>query len=750
MKNKLTINSLSRFLVLITFPMVLCLASCGKDEPEEPAYQILINDDQKSLSYEFGGGVRTVQFTSSSAWTAEEDADWLSLDKTKGTSGKAALLVTAEANKSDVARQATVIIACGTVRVEISVEQSANTVHELTEADIPNFDKYYKPAEFRNINMLKSDAKWSFYRYKQSEHFFVFWEAGFGENPNDASVSAALRVDIDDLLQKAEKFYKTNIETLKFANVGAGQSYLDKYKMQIYILYQTDWLATGSGYDNKIGALWVNPSTCQPVGSTIAHEIGHSFQYQVYCDKLLNGAPDDSKKGFRYGFGGNGGNGFWEQCAQWQSFQDYPAEIFGYNFDVFKANYHRHFCHEWQRYASYWLQYFWVQKHGIETVAAIWKESVSPEDPIMTYMRLYCGNQIAVLNNEIYDYAARMATFDIDRVRESGASQTDKFSTKLYKLDDGYYQVGYASCPGSTGFNIIPLNVPQSASKVSVQFKGLAPASSLAPEDPGDYKESDAVKGKIDKYNAGVASTMGWRYGFVAQKTSGERVYGSVNQNADGNVEFEVPSDTKRLFLVVTGAPTKYSAHPWDEKELNDEQFPYKVKFENTDLFGAVVINPDDEPTDVAFTYNLSFAADASNYSGATVNISTNGDLAKLCKAFVMQSSSIQGLLLARASQPTEGKIVFAAIQSDGSVSYNFTANGYGFWYDSKGDVISWGSANDSKIFVEFNESTFEFSIGQYPAKCKTGDKYTVKEVLIYTKDGKQYKATFVFNVTIQ
>lgn len=127
---------------------------------------------------------------------------------------------------------------------------------------------------------------------------------------------------------------QTNIEKLKLAELGKGKSYLDKYKMEIYLLYQEEWLATGSGYDNKIGALWVNPSTCQPVGSTIAHEIGHSFQYQVYCDKLCQGETDDLKSGFRYGYAGsNGGNGFWEQCAQWQSFQDYPEEMFtSYNF----------------------------------------------------------------------------------------------------------------------------------------------------------------------------------------------------------------------------------------------------------------------------------------------------------------------------------------------------------------------------------------------------------------------------------
>ena len=74
------------------------------------------------------------------------------------------------------------------------------------------------------------------------------------------------------------------------------------------------------------------------------------------------------KSGFRYGYeGSNGGNGFWEQCAQWQSFQDYPEEMFtSYNFDVWLSNNHRHFENEWMRYASYWLQSYWTMKHGIE------------------------------------------------------------------------------------------------------------------------------------------------------------------------------------------------------------------------------------------------------------------------------------------------------------------------------------------------------------------------------------------------
>ena len=201
----------------------------------------------------------------------------------------------------------------------------------MDKSQIANYDKYHCPANWNKgfekgpDYMLRSDAKWSWWRMKQSEHFFVFWEPGFGDNPNAEAVPEALRVDIDDLLQKAEQFYKTNVEKLGMATVGQGKSVLDNHKMQIYLLYQTDWLATGSGYDDKIGALWVNPSTCKPVGSTIGHEIGHSFQYQVSADKLFTGEVQTMDNGvvpagFRYGFGENGAGGcaYWEQCAQWQ------------------------------------------------------------------------------------------------------------------------------------------------------------------------------------------------------------------------------------------------------------------------------------------------------------------------------------------------------------------------------------------------------------------------------------------------
>ncbi len=620
----------------------------------------------------------------------------------------------------------------------------------LKPSDIKDFDKYYKPQEFKDMNMLRSDSKWSFVRSKQSTHFFVFWEAGFGKDPNAASVSEALRVDVDDLLQKAESFYAMNVNTLKFADVGSGKSNLDKYKMEIYLLYQTEWVATGGGYDDVIGALWVNPSTCKPVGSTIAHEIGHSFQYQVYADALANGeCQNDYSRGFRYGYGGNGGNGFWEQCAQWQSYQSYPIEAFeSYNFGVYAENCHRHFGHEWQRYASYFLHYYWAEKHGIDYIGSIWRKSKSPEDPIETHIRL---NNLTIdqLNAELYEAATRFVTWDLNSIRTNGANFIGKHTYKFYQLSDGSYQVAYGRCPSSTGYNIIPLNIPAAGTVISTNFMALTPGSSLAEGDPGNYTD-DGKSLTTSKYNSSSLTRAGWRYGYVALLSSGERIYGEMNRKTSATVDFTVPDGCSKLWFVVLGAPSSYKSSAWDEIESNDDQWPYKIKFTNTDLLGNITVDPNADPKDLTLTYSLTFAADATAYSGTTVNLNDNGDIAKVAQALSMQPSAIQGALLAAKATPAEGKIAFAAVEPSGELNYSTTANGYGFWFSSTGSVIGWGKDNDSKLFGEFASSNFEFTVGQYPGKCKAGDQYTIKEAFVYTKNGTQYRITFVFNVAIK
>jgi hypothetical protein len=698
---------------------------------------------QAQIEAEEAGGTIEIRFIASGKWTAEISADWVTIDRMEGMGTYLTKLnATIKKNDAREPRTATIAIICGTAKGEIAITQGENTEplpKVLTPSEIPDYEKFYKPAEHAKLEMLTEGANWSFFRHKQSEHFFVFWEPGFGDDPNAETVNAALRVDIDDLLTKAEQFYATNIEVLKFAKVGQGKSYLDQYKMQIYLLYQTEWLATGAGYDNTIGALWINPSTCQPAGSTIAHEIGHSFQYQVYCDKVLNGAANDFTQGFRYGYeGSNGGNGFWEQCAQWQSFQDFPAEVFGHDVSVWEANHHRHFEHEWMRYASYWLQYYWAAKHGVEVVGEIWKQSQYPEDAISTYLRLYCDNNTETLYAELYDYAARMTTYDIDGVRNYKTPAAGNYTTKMFEAGSGYYQVGYAGCPGTTGFNVIPLNLPEDHT-ITATFEGLAPGSSLAADDPGNRINSDgATVANVRNYNANGNTSAGWRYGFVSV-ANGVAQYSAMYKDSPATVSYTIPDGTTNLYLVVMGAPGTYAPHPWNDDESDDLQWPYKVKFDGTDLLGSFYVDETATPQDVTLTYDPDCDASSTGYPIGTINLALSQ---RLAQAFALKPSAMEGKLMAVGSTPEEDKIAIALLQTDNSYTYSGSANN-GFWCSADGDRTTWG--NNHFVFVEFNGLTMTY--GHLPGGTSAGVTYTVKPTFIYTKNGVQYKATIVLNM---
>jgi len=701
-------------------------------------------------------GSKTIIFTCDGPWKVyipEEAQSWLSADPAEGEgSSKRQSFKLNYAANTGAERSATIELRAGISVAKIKVTQTQVTL-VLTAADVEDLDRYYQPKEF-NFDMMRSDSKWSFCRSKQSEHFIVFWDIKYGEyglygekmgventSPATLSKSHSMYVDIDDLLAKAEQFFDTNITKLKMAELGVGKSYLDDYKMEIYILYQSEWLATGSGYDNVIGALWVNPATCKPVGSTIAHEIGHSFQYQTYCDKVYQGEPDNLAYGFRYGFGpnGEGGCAYWEQCAQWQSFQDYPEQQFGHDLNVFKAQYNRHFHHEWMRYASYWLQSYWVEKRGVEAYGNIWRSSVLPEDAILTYTKLYNDGDWSKTADELYDYAARMATFDIDGVREyaGGNAKGGVFKTNLLKQNDGYYQVTYGSCPSATGFNIIPLNLPDTeGAVVKADFVGLFAGSQLPEGDNGNYVNGDlqTISGTARSYNNVGKGKEGWRYGFAALKKDGTRVYGDMFSANEGVASFAVPADAEALFFVVLGSPTEYMQNEWDDDITDDSQLPYKVKFSETDLLGNFSIDETADPKDITLTYEVECDASNGSYPLGTIDLSSNKDLAQ---AFVLNPSAIASLLQGVNAKPSEGKIVWGLEQTDGSYAYNSTANN-GFWCDADGNVTNWGAT--AAVYVEFADLAITY--GHYPGQSVAGTTYTVKPTLIYVKDDKEYKAT--------
>lgn len=618
----------------------------------------------------------------------------------------------------------------------------------------------HRPSEFSAMNFMDDSSKWSFRRSKESDHFIVFWAKEFGDNPNAASVPSALRVDIDDLLEKAEQFYDTNVNRLKMVVTEKGASYLDRYKMEIFLLYQTEWLATGSGYDNKIGALWVNPSTCKPVGSTIAHEIGHSFQYQTYCDNVLRGRPDNMRTGFRYGLvGSNGGNAFWEQCAQWQSYQDYPEQALGnYHFNVWMANHHRHFEHEWQRYASYYFHYYMAERNGMDALGRIWNESIYPEDALQAYIRLFCGGDYGKAKEQFFEYARQAATFDFSGIRRYVGSHYDSYTTQLYAAADGYWQVAYGNCPAPTGFNAIPLTLAGAGKTVKVSLVGLPVGSALAAGDPGTMVDGDGkTVGTADTYNeTGMRGSEGLAYGFVALKDDNTRVYGDIGYvtaemvagGIAGEASFTIPDGTKRLWLVVQGAPSSYRQCPWDEKEVADDQLPYRLKVQGADVKGYVYIDPNGAPADTEVSYDLACSSAATGYMQGTIDLSADGTLTKVAQAFMLQPSSLtavtEAISAGTVGVPAEGRVVLGLEDAAGNISYAYSATA-GFYCKADGSRGTWN--DNDPVWFEYNREKAVISYGHKPGSTVASTLYTVCPVLVYTKGGIQYKARIRLNM---
>ena len=411
-------------------------------------------------------------------------------------------------------------------------------------------------------NVNDPNNNWSYTRSRQSKNWIIFWEPGYGEDPS-VLADGGYRIDIDGILNLAEGFFRFYADSLKFITPGASKT--DDYKMIIRLRYTRDWEATGSGVDNMIGLLTLTAWSAQAGGHTLAHEVGHCFQYQIHCD-------NNDQNGWMYGFGADagGGNGWWEQCAQWQAFKIYPSLQFT---DGRYANYlktaHKHILHETPRYDNYFIQDYWTYLHGMDIIGRLWDKSIRPEDPVETYKRITAINQ-SRFNDEMYECAARFTTWDIPALRSNGTGYFNSRSQPLMKLvDDNYWQIDSTVCIENYGYNVIKLNVPVTSAPLKVFFSGKAGTSGFR------------------KLNVAQA---GWRYGFVALQNDGTRIYSDVgiaNYIAPNDtLEFDSPANVKNLWLVVTGAPSTHWRHAWDDNDANDEQWPYQVKFNGTNRLG--------------------------------------------------------------------------------------------------------------------------------------------------------------------
>ncbi|MBQ7571312.1 MAG: DUF4859 domain-containing protein [Bacteroidaceae bacterium] len=608
---------------------------------------------------------------------------------------------------------------------------------------------------------------WSKSRSVESDNVIVFWDKGYGTRKASQSPSA-YQVDEQDLLAKCEAFYDLEINKLGF--VDAEKSNLSRYKVMVLLNHTTDWVCYGGGYDYMVSALWLGPSACKPVGHSVAHEVGHSFHYMCYAEHSGHRESDTDNTGFHLACGN--GQAIWEQTAQWQANQSYPELMYSQSIGVFRNSHNLAFSHEWHRYQSYWFHYYLCQYYNdITTVAQVWNQPMTGQtrgranDFNQALMKLK-GLKAADLYRLYYDYAARLATWDLDVCAPYRNAYIGDFHYAAVLTDDRTYQVAFESAPQSTGFNIIPLIVPETGTEIKTTFTSLLPSNStpLADGDPALYLNGSTQWEKSNRttyFTTGAPGYKGFRLGYVALLKDGTRrylhrdtVYCQGANNNTAELVTTIPEGTERLWMIVSPAPSKYYQHLWDEKfNVNDDAWPYQVAFEGTDIneARATVYVPsqiDGRPiSDATFTYDVRLPK-RSDYTPVSVTIGGSA-AALLSTAFQLNTADIAGKMKTWATAgPKADQVMFYPVNCNTvrTVNRGSTANGYGHWFNASGNVSDYASGY---LYSEFTPASLTFNIGQYPGKAKEGNTYTIGQALVYNDGTNKATAYFIFRVHI-
>lgn len=400
-----------------------------------------------------------------------------------------------------------------------------------------------------------SASDYSFKRMVESENIAIFWHKEFGADPT-TNANERKRFDPKEAIKELERFYDYYVNNLKL--VQKGNSLTDKYKMVLYVFSGEGGTAFGGGTDNKVGMLWTPPGRMSkmPYG-TLAHELGHSFQYIMRAD---------------YGAGPRGTIG--EMSAQYLLWQVYPEWMTFENYHLvdFMKQTHYAFLHPVNMYHSPYVFEYWSNKHGIEFFANLSRSTQPGEDPVMTYKRITDLDQ-EKFNDEMFDACRRFITWDMKRIEQVARPYANQHKATLNAVNDGWYRIAKSNCPQNYGYNGIRLQVPKAKTKVELSFKGIA--------------------GK-EGFNAVKTDKAGWRYGFVAYKKDGSRVYSDTYKVANRTVKFKVPKQTEYLWLVVMGAPTEHwpvsaGRQRTEESSNTEEQWPYEIKLTGTSPDSSVV-----------------------------------------------------------------------------------------------------------------------------------------------------------------
>ncbi|WP_316848428.1 DUF6055 domain-containing protein [Pedobacter psychrodurus] len=393
-----------------------------------------------------------------------------------------------------------------------------------------------------NNNFEDNNSVFSNKRRVESADVVIFWSKELGDDPMQ-NVDTAKRFDVKRSLAETERFYNYYIDKLKVLK--KGHSVSDRYKTLVFIYGGNEGTAYGWGKDS-VAILWTPAVRVHqyPYG-VLAHELGHSFQFMAGCDRGTSFSGAINEMGSQYLL--------WQVYPHWVDFENFHLMAFLKQTNLA-------FLHPDNQYHSPFLLEYWAEKHGLDFYGKLLNNLNEGEDPVMAYKRITDISQ-KKFNDEVFDASRKFITWDLKRVRDVAGKYANKHKTTFNPLENGWYNISSKDCPQNYGYNGIRLKVPAN-STVKLDFKGLT--------ETAGYQ-------MINPENAG------WRYGFLAVKENGDRVYGKMYSSKDGTYTFKVPAKTAYLWLVVSAAPIAHVKLARKPDLIG--QWPYQIKLTGTDLY---------------------------------------------------------------------------------------------------------------------------------------------------------------------
>lgn len=418
-----------------------------------------------------------------------------------------------------------VVMAQTKLEAQSTTVTTTETSTSLAEPDCaaPKGKEIYIPEDLKENDFTRADSKWSYARCAYTDDIIVFWEKPFGADLGKAPDLDGhnMKVNLPNLLERLQTFYDFYKNDLKFIKPGSNA---DRYRMMVMLNYSLEGTAYGGDYDGVIGALWIAPNRVQDQKlNCIAHELGHSFQSMIACDKQ--------------GKGGMAG-GFFEMTSQWMLWNvnpEWPTDE-NYHWKAFIDHANLRFLDSENIYHSPYLLEYWSMKHGLTVIADVFREGMPGEDPASTYMRMFnlTNEDFA---REAVDCYSRLLTFDFPGKHDMNKKYAGEFVNQKPL--------------GVFGANVIKLDT-QGKKVAKVKFAGA------------------------DKQD-------GYAYRLVAVNANAKATYGDILTGQKGTLKLALPTDTKDVYLVVTGYPLgaykPYTFNPYSQEKPEEPHiYTYHIK----------------------------------------------------------------------------------------------------------------------------------------------------------------------------